>query len=736
MEYLLGVANLLWVILKVAVGIGFVIFVHELGHFLVAKMCGVKVEKFLVGFDVPIKIGPFPLPRTLWKMQWGETLYAIGVIPLGGYVKMLGQDDNPANYEAEAERTKLSKPRDHEDVMDAGMVAVGVHEDERGDHVEPLEAVGNHEGRPQQPAEIDPRSYTAKSVPQRMAIISAGVIMNVIFAFIMGAVAYGLGVSEMPAVISGTNPGSPAWIGSENWEAIDHLLPGDKIVQVGREGAPYEHLRFKEDVMIPIFLNGTGEELDILIERDGERHWVSLRPRPSDPTAPRSPPAIGVELPLSLTLGASPVLDHLPAGKATPPFEGGDKIVAVDGEPVEGYPDLQRILVRRADQPLTFTVERESEETSAGGPQTTRVDIPVGTNPMRTLGLHLKAGPVIAVQVGSPAHAAGVKAGDEIVSIDGEPLGDPLTLGRRLRKQAGEEVPLVIRRGGVELELTITPQEPVQIADPSGPDSPVAVEEIGVAFHVLGNVVAVDPDSPAAGKLEAGDRIMQAEFVAADEEQQKELLTVFDESLFEPMALSEDRRNWPQVHSVLQQVLPGTKLKLTYVRNGATRAVTLDPVQSEEFFNPQRGVRLTRTFEVRQASSFGEALALGARETKERFMDVLLVLGKLLSGQLSITNLSGPAGIAYVAGAEASQGIGNLLVFLVFLSVNLAIVNALPIPVLDGGHFVFLLWEGIIGKPVSEKWVIRLTFAGLIFLLGLMVFVTVMDIGRFAEIVQ
>ena len=106
-ESLVSFAGLLWTIAKVAIGIGFVIFVHELGHFIAAKWCGVKVEKFLVGFDVPINIGPFKLPRTLWRTQWGETFYAIGVIPLGGYVKMLGQDDNPANYEKEAERTKL-----------------------------------------------------------------------------------------------------------------------------------------------------------------------------------------------------------------------------------------------------------------------------------------------------------------------------------------------------------------------------------------------------------------------------------------------------------------------------------------------------------------------------------------------------------------------------------------------------------------------------------------------------
>ncbi len=73
---------------EVAIGVGFVIFVHELGHFLVAKACGVKCEKFMIGFDIA--------GVRLFSFRWGETLYGLGILPLGGYVKMLGQEDNPA----------------------------------------------------------------------------------------------------------------------------------------------------------------------------------------------------------------------------------------------------------------------------------------------------------------------------------------------------------------------------------------------------------------------------------------------------------------------------------------------------------------------------------------------------------------------------------------------------------------------------------------------------------------
>src|SRR4029078_4180275 len=112
--------------LGVAGGVTLLIFVHELGHFLVAKACGVKCEKFYVGFDfLEFKI-PFTnwkLPRSLLKFQWGETEYGIGSLPLGGYVKMLGQDDDPRNAEHEAARIRAAAP--HADQARVEAIATG-----------------------------------------------------------------------------------------------------------------------------------------------------------------------------------------------------------------------------------------------------------------------------------------------------------------------------------------------------------------------------------------------------------------------------------------------------------------------------------------------------------------------------------------------------------------------------------------------------------------------------------
>jgi regulator of sigma E protease len=127
---------------------------------------------------------------------------------------------------------------------------------------------------------------------------------------------------------------------------------------------------------------------------------------------------------------------------------------------------------------------------------------------------------------------------------------------------------------------------------------------------------------------------------------------------------------------------------------------------------------------------------LGYREAVEKLKEVLVILRSLVTGHISATNLAGPLGIVDAAGNVASQGPAKLLLFLTMLSANLAVLNFLPIPALDGGHLLFLSAEAVRGKPVDERLQIRLTVAGVICLLSLMVFATAMDIGRFAERIQ
>lgn len=98
-----------------------------------------------------------------------------------------------------------------------------------------------------------------------------------------------------------------------------------------------------------------------------------------------------------------------------------------------------------------------------------------------------------------------------------------------------------------------------------------------------------------------------------------------------------------------------------------------------------------------------ESLQKGIEKTGQLSLLTLKILGKLLTGDLSLNNLSGPISIAKGAGASANIGLVYFLSFMALISVNLGIMNLFPLPVLDGGHLVFLTMEAVKGKPVSER---------------------------------
>lgn len=710
------VPAIVWTILAVAGGLGLVIFVHELGHFLAAKACGVKVEKFYIGFDIPMGF----LPSSLFRFRWGETEYGIGILPLGGYVKMLGQDDNPKNQALENERIKIRKGEPGDESESAGEEAF----------------------------EWDPRSYPAKPVWQRMIIISAGVVMNLIFAVIFAAIAYGQGVSYMPCLLGGSSPGDPAWVAG--------LQGGDKILQIGRHGQPDEQLRFDKDLMIDVTLNGTKHPLDLLIRRAGQIEPVWLSLTPTDRLADSDRPAtLGVRPAVTTVLASvDPLGLDEDAQAAYAVLHPGDEIVAVDGQELPRDPqtglifehELERLLAAQMAEPVRLTVRRTAATGTADAalPQALQATLP--PTPLRITGLVMESGPVIGVRQGSPAEQAGFREGDVLVSMDGAELGDPLTLNQRLLPRVGQLVEFGVRRGEAAepILLQATPVVPRAYQDGFSPGSPVGIDCLGLAFHVTHVVRDVLPDSPAAqAGLRPGDRLIAAVFTKDGKPEGDPVPLVKTSSsplgfwrssgsgTAEEPAGERDLYNWYFVHNLVN-LAADASLEVTY-RRGASeeRAAVIEPTYAADSFYPARRLRTTSLSLVRTAQSWPEAWSLGYQETAASVKKVFAVLQRLFTGKLSYRNLGGPIMIVRAAGSEASEGLARLLVFLTFLSANLAVLNFLPIPALDGGHMLFLLAEGVRGKPLNERLQVTLTLIGVGCLLSLMVLVFTLDIQRF-----
>ena len=692
----------LLVVLQVAVGLGMVIFVHELGHFAVAKMCGVKCEKFMIGFD----IGGYKVSR-----KWGETEYGIGILPLGGYVKMLGQDDNPANIAEQVRESQASGAH-------AGVVTT--------------EITGPDGERYQ----VDSRSYIAKSVPQRMAIISAGVIMNIIFAFFFAVIAFGMGVPYLPSIVSWTSPGSPAYEAG--------IRPGDEIIRAGEIKNP-SFTELSGEVTLGDMENG----VEFVIERDGDERVMQLKPRQLNGGIAR----IGVAPPSSLRLykrkpiGIGSPADLAADGSEAAGFQGEDVVIAINGEAVEDYAQYTSILAQHPEKKLTFTVLRGAKRSD--GPDSAwvggeKLEIDVPPNPYRHFGMKMSMGKIAAVQANSPASQLGIHPGDFIEDVteandaatadDQSPLKgwDPLTLPELLRRHAaeGREVRLKLRRdsaavdGRPPTEPLVTPLREVKwLEQARGLNDPTPATALGVAYRVLNRVSSVTAGSPAEQQgLRSDDVVVTAEFVYPESMEKKPET--------EPIEFQEEGgHNWPFVMNALQSTPPGTQLKLTVKRDRELKTVTLTPEIADGLYDPMRGLIFEPVQRIRIAETFSEQVDRGFNETVRSLGMVYRFLSKLIDGQVPLTALGGPVTIAKAAGYSAFDGPGKLLVFLTMLSANLAVINFLPIPVLDGGHMVFLAYEGIRGRPASERFVLALHAAGFVAIISLMLFVLSLDFG-------
>lgn len=688
---------------RVALGIGLVIFVHELGHFVAAKSFGVKCEKFYVGFDPPIKIGPIKFPRTLGKFTYGETEYGIGVIPLGGYVKMLGQDDDPRKLEEESKRIQVDSDVDETPVL-------------------------------------DPRSFPAKPVWQRMIIISAGVVMNVITGILFAAMAYGFGVGYSPAIVGGVTPGGPAWQAG--------IEPGGKVLSIGSLEDDNMHFREMRLEILTSGLDTPDEPIDVAIQYDdGVKNFQLL---PASMPANEDMRMIGVAIPESITLAKTNyAAPQSVAAQAFSDADAGATVTSFNGTPINedaivpGTNFFDYVYSHPAD-PIELTLRRTDDSVAT-------VTLP--PQQAKSIGVRYAIGPIAAMVAGGPASKAGLKVGDVITAVNGDPNIDAYSLPPQLVGGTDPITLTVTRTPAVapenngdskaaatkSIEITITPVRSLQTMSPTAILSgDIGINAYGFAYKPLATVARVlnEPsESTDTERLMPGDQLKEVRLLMTEEETPDYL----KEDIFAPVLamLREGQEFGGETPlnafvDTIQYLPVGAKLEVLATRppDGSVVTATLTVTDDDRFLF-DRGMSFPPREAVQKAESIGEGLALGYREGKRRLGEVFRFLSMLPRGRIGLKHVGGPLAIADIAKNEAEKGVTQQLLFLTMLSMNLAILNFLPIPALDGGHMMFLLYELVVGKRANEQLEFRLTIAGFLSLLALMVVVFTNDLLRF-----
>ncbi|MEX5539319.1 sigma E protease regulator RseP [Pseudomonas poae] len=322
--------------------------------------------------------------------------------------------------------------------------------------------------------------------------------------------------------------------------------------------------------------------------------------------------------------------------------------------------------------------------------------------------------PVIgAVEADSIAAKAGLIAGQEIVSIDGEPTTGWGAVNLQLVRRLGESgtVKVVVREQDSSAE---TPRALALDHWLKGADEPDPIKSLGIRpwRPSLPPVLAeLDPKGPAqAAGLKTGDRLLALD--------------------------GQPLNDWQQVVDLVR-VRPDSKIVLKVERDAAQIdvPVTLSARGEAKAAGGYLGAGVKSPewppSMVREVS-FGplDAIGEGAKRTWTMSVLTLESLKKMLFGELSVKNLSGPITIAKVAGASAQSGVADFLNFLAYLSISLGVLNLLPIPVLDGGHLLFYLVEWVRGRPLSDRvqgWGIQI---GISLVVGVMLLALVNDLGR------
>ncbi|MHC5087831.1 MAG: site-2 protease family protein [Planctomycetota bacterium] len=678
-------------VLAVMLGFGGIIMIHEFGHFIVAKFGGIKVEAFSIGMG-PVVLGIRKLKKG-WKIRLlpkigeeqvveegdNETEYQIALLPIGGFVRMLGQSDTGAADESD-----------------------------------------------------DPRSYSNRPVWIRICVVSAGVIFNAVGAIIIFMILFMNGIDLKPAVVGRVLPNSPAYdVGLEE---------GDRIVEVNGE-------RFVdfESILLAPALSKPGEPITFVKQLpDGAEEDIQIvaEKRAGDPSNLRY---TGIS-PAS-TLTVEPMLAQDPQlveeiYELTGLYPG-DQVKTLNGTAVSTPWDFEKQQAKIFQPEVQLGVSRQwptSENPDASRTMIT-VSLPMEVAPVLDnfreeydLANFCSLVPRLKVKaISEPAKVTSLfgrikrtilrqpdpdpmnelpvlQEGDILVKAGNQDFPNFKQLREQVTEFKDKPMPVTVLRpneAGVEqlVEATVYPR--------SDPGSDRVLMGIAAVLDMETPVVAQVISGP--GQTAISDIPTGATIVAVDGHPVSsfyEIATRIQES-------SEGNRE--------------QRVSIDYEfegKAGGTAVMTSkhEPIHARASI--ATGLPFSDLNHEYKASNPIEATQMGLKKAWQFVWRSYVTLGRLFQRSVPVSALSGPVGIISMTYQVAGGSLDHYLYFLGLISSCLAVMNLLPLPVLDGGHIVILLIEKISGKPINERILATAMYAGMALLLGLVLVITYHDLIR------
>lgn len=728
-------------------GFTLLIVIHELGHFLAARWAGIRVDGFAVGMgpvacsyrsgvgfvagstDVAVRrrFGRSAIELTddeLRQHGLGETEYSLRWLPIGGFVKMLGQDD-----------------------------------------LHPTDTATSQ------------RSYLAAPIGRRMVVVSAGVIANAFLAVLLFMVAFLVGVRFEAPVLGQVAPAGPAAAAfAENGTALGvvepGLRPGDRVLSI--DGTA---VRTFSDVYIAAAMAAPDATLIVDVERPGiaEPLVFSIAPRRA---AAGGLLSIGVTPASSTRLSAQkavrPVVQSalFESGLALEGVVAGATIESINGVPVETWNGVERAFADSNGAPVTarwllpatgrggdastfvettiaprpelrvYEIPDAAALATANAPTTPQASPrttpdPASDAPELAPGASAEiafgvAGLVPLMRVGAMSddsrNRSILEPGDVIVGIEALPAqrGGRIEYPRRgellalLQGNENRSIAVTVLRDGVELRVEATTDRNgrLGIVLANAWELPTIARPVDRMLDAEGTVVAT-PIAPLA--LFGGATISKV-----GEREVRDWTDI-----------------WQGFREVAERAAPGEAVSttLTVVQPVGNRPVeTLAIVLSPEEAAAMRALGFTSpidgaVFDPLEVTLTADgnplaAVAMGFRETRKMIVMTYLTIARLFQRTVGVDQLRGPVGIVHLGSTVIDNGWAYGLLFLAMISVNLAVLNFLPLPIVDGGLFLYLIYEKLRGYPPPLGFQNAATMVGLLLIGTLFVVTFYNDVAR------